>query len=258
MKIFDSHCHYNLPPLVENWQAHWQKAQEHGVEKAWMIGTNLETSQKALEIAQTDEKLSASIGISPLHYQEIKLATLEEKIARQRQNLIKLLEADQNNQIVAIGETGLDYYRLADDDQETREKQQAGFKIQLELANRYKKWLIVHARDKGGKEEQNNQAYWDVLTLVKEHYQHHQPFILHCLSGPAAYVKEAVKLGAYVGLAGNLTYPHSEHLKKLAQIAPKEKRFAETDAPYLAPQKYRGQNCEPWMIEETAQVLAQL
>lgn len=244
--IFDSHCHYNLSPLYENWPQHWQKAQKHGLEKSWVIGTNVETSRRAIEIAQTDDKLWATAGIHPHQYNQIETADLPTTLAQHSSVLSMLLKSEQ---VVGVGETGLDFYRLESNDKQARKNQVAGFKMQLQLANELDKWLIIHARDK------KEGAYWQILEILENEYQSKKPFVLHCISGPKDYVKKALELGAYIGVAGNITYPNAKHLRELVELVPQDRLLTETDAPYLAPQKYRGQTCEPWMIEATAQFL---
>lgn len=252
MNIFDTHCHYNLAPLYDDWQKHWQKAQANGVNQALIPSANLESSRRAIEIAQTDPHLYAGVAIHPTEYNHINRADLPTYIYEHAASL-SILAASK--EVVAIGETGLDYYRLKENRTQSIYNQQEAFKMHLQLANQFEKVLIIHARDNGGKKEKNNQAYWNVLDLLKKHYQFKKPFILHCVSGPEAYIKEAIKLGAYFGVGGNVTYPNSDNLRKLIKLIPQEKLLLETDAPYLPPQEFRGQTCEPWMISKTAEFL---
>ncbi len=253
--IFDTHCHYNLSPLYENWQQHWQKAQKHGVKKALIPSSSIETSRRAIEIAREDEGLYAAIGIHPNEYNHISAADLPTFIYEHAANLSILM--DKN--VIAIGETGLDYYRLKEEKRELAiNNQKAGFRMHIQLANELEKPLIVHARDKGGKKDKNNQAYWDILGIIKKDYQFKKPLILHCISGPKAYIEEAIELGALIGVGANVTYPNADELRSLVKFIPQDKLLLETDAPYLPPQEFRGQTCEPWMIEKTALYLKEM
>lgn len=283
MPLIDTHCHYNMEPLFANWRAHWQTAQTHGVEKSIVIGTDLETSQRALEIAQAEQNLYAAVGVHP-HDTEtlVNFAALESLVSQP--------------QVIAIGETGLDYFRLPTD--ETRSAiiaaQHAAFRRHIELALTHHKLLIVHVRDQETPEKPTlDNAYWDALRILSEYYpattsaaptdklseatnlsqqmyvnaqhlidlysagdQSQAPtFILHCVSGPLAYIDQAVALGAYFGIAGNVTYKNAERIREIVKKVPAQQLLLETDAPFLPPQQHRGTTCEPWMIAETAAAL---
>ncbi|MBU0576406.1 TatD family hydrolase [Patescibacteria group bacterium] len=255
--IIDTHCHYNLPPLYEHWQDHWKKAQDHGITQSIIPGTNIETSQNAVEIAQHDKNLFATVGVHPHEYNQIHPDDLSVIIAQHVAALSMLLDDDKN--VISIGETGLDYYRLKDEQREIAIfNQQAAFKMHIQLANKFKKILVIHSRDKGGDKKRDNQGYWDILKIIKNDYQHKKPLILHCISGPKEYLKEALELGAYIGIGANVTYPDANELRTLIAIVPQDRLLLETDAPYLPPQEFRGQTCEPWMIKKTAQFLRHL
>jgi TatD DNase family protein len=251
--IFDTHCHYNLSPLYENWEEHWQKAQKHGVKQALIPSSNMETSRRAIEIAREDKNLYAAIGIHPNEYDKISAADLPTYIYEHAASLAMMHD---NENVIAIGETGLDYYRLKDDERElATSNQKEAFKMHIQLANEFDKILIIHARDKGGNKDKNNQAYPDILKIVKDNYQFKKPFILHCVSGPLDYIQEMIDLGAYIGVGGNVTYPNANELREIVKLVPEDKLLLETDAPYLPTQEFRGQTCEPWMISKTAQYL---
>ena len=251
--IFDTHCHYNLSPLYEDWQEHWQKAQKHGVKKTLVPSSSIETSRRAIEIAKEDKNLYAAIGIHPNEYNHISAADLPTTIYEHAASL-SIIHDKEN--VIGIGETGLDYYRLKEEERDLATyNQKEAFKMHVQLSNDFDKILIIHARDKGGNKEKNNQAYWDILEIVKNNYQFKKPFILHCVSGPKEYIKEMIELGAYIGVGGNLTYPNANELREIIKLVPKDKLLLETDAPYLPPQEFRGQVCEPWMISKTAAYL---
>ena len=263
IKIFDTHCHYNLEPLYagktrffskkqleqvsgSGWIDHWHRAQQQGVIASLVAGTSLKSSQRAIEIAQTETNLIASVAIHP---EEIEKNT-DQELEKQITYISKLASQPK---VKAIGETGLDYYHLTADNQVTSiRRQQQLFIEHIQLANELNKPLIIHARGKNG----DNQAYFDILDLLKQNFQFRQPFVLHCVSGPTTYINEAINLGAYISFAGNVTYNNAHNIQSLITAVPHDKLMIETDAPFLAPQAYRGKICEPWMITATAKFMA--
>lgn len=264
--IFDSHVHYNLEPLWSDWQSHWHQAQAVGVTGALVVGTNLETSHRALSLADQVSQFFASVGIHPGEYTLADFSERDLLVDQQRTGLTQLLERGTSSaltnrtKLVAIGEIGLDYFRLPSDRiqaQQLQQLQQQAFRMQLQLANQAQLPVILHVRDRQIPETPvAGNAYWDVLSTVQEVYAWHRPVILHCVSGPAKYVREFLSLGAYLGVAGNVTYKSADHIRELVKLAPQDRILLETDAPYLPPQSHRGQVCEPWLVSETSQFLA--
>lgn len=248
MKIFDTHCHYNLEPLHSDWQNHWQQAQENNVVNTMVIGADFASSAMACSVAETNDNFYAAIGIHPDIYSQKWISTeaFEEDIATDLEELALI----HNTHVVrAIGEVGLDYYRLAPDDVLSKKAQQSALRAHILYAEEKNLPLILHVRDK------EESAYWDTLSLLKSHKQSDIPFILHCVSGPEKYVQEALSMGAYVSVAGNVTYKNADHIRTLVSLVPEDKLLLETDAPFLPPQQYRGKQCEPWMISLTAEYL---
>ena len=242
MLIFDTHCHYNLKPLVTNWKSHWQQAQNKGIKKTLIPGASLKSSQKAIELANQDQNLLASVAIHP-----------EEINSFQTEDFDKRTQLATQNKIAAIGETGLGYFYLKAADKQTKIKQQQElFKKHIDLANQLELPLIVHVRDK----TDSNQAYTETLDLIKDLFNwQEQSFILHCVSGSLIYIQQASKMNAFISLAGNVTYPSAGQLRKIAQHVPTDRLLVETDAPFLAPQEFRGKTNLPWMITSTVQFL---
>lgn len=247
-QLIDTHCHYNLEPFYPNWQPHWQKAQEHGVVKTVIASTSEETSRRAVEIAQTDERLFALVGVHPS-----EVTTTADTV-----NLDWLAEWLDKPGVLGIGEIGLDYYWLKPEEKIAQvEAQQKMLRAQLVIAKQHGGWVSLHIRDKQEPSEKTSgNAYWDAYQIMREFDWSQQPFILHCASGSLEYVQAMLALGAYVGFDGNVTYPKADHLRAIWNLVPAHKRVLETDAPYLAPQPSRGKPCEPWMISQTADFLA--
>lgn len=246
-RIVDTHCHYNLEPLYPEWQRHWHEAQAHGVVRSIIPGTEIETCRRAVEIAEQDENLQALVGIHPGSVAESE-RTLESTITE----LEALLQSEK---VVGIGEIGLDYFRISPDDQAERSRQREWLTAQVELAKKYHAPVALHVRDRQVPEEPTEgNAYWDTWQIVNE-LDYADELVLHCVSGPLAYVQKMIEKGAFVSFAANVTYPNAHGIRELLKITPPDKILCETDAPFLPPQEFRGQVCEPWMIQKTAEFL---
>lgn len=267
MKFFDTHCHYNLEPIYSgdpfvfkikedsellkmNWRDHWQKAQQHGITKSMVVGPGVKSSQKAVEIAEAEENLFASVGIHPER---------ANKIIEVKEEVAKITELAKSKKVIAIGEVGLDYFYLdaesADELEIIKNRQKELFIEQIKLANELKLTLILHVRDRG------DQAYLETLSILKEYWNFKKPVIFHCVSGPLSYIEKALELPhSYFGFDGNITFKKADDIKeifKLVQKTDPKRILLETDFPYLAPVPYRGQICEPYMIVTTAEYIAQ-
>lgn len=236
--IIDTHAHYNLDPFFPTWKTYWDEAQKAGVTKSIVVGTDDETNQRAVEIAQNETNLYAAIGIHPEYVTDHSDGILQ---------ITKVESLLMNKKVVAIGECGLDYFRLPQT--QNAEKiislQKELFIAQIELSKKYNLPLIIHCRD----------AYEDMIALL----QIHKPnFVLHCMSGNLQYLQLALDLGGYISFAGNVTYPKALALQELAQHTPHNRMLIETDAPYLSPQTHRGEICRPAYIADTSTYLAEL
>lgn len=283
-KIIDTHCHYNMEPILGDVAEHWQKSQEMGVEKSIIVGARLEDSKLAIKIASEYDGLFASIGLHPENFDEaIKNILRGDKYSQlEIDNYLNKTLSDffefankilsektmgsENNKLVAIGEIGLDYYRLKTKGLKRNlvvELQKNAFIQMLEFAFNNNLVAIIHVRDLAERIEEN--AYYNVLEILKTVIPNLDKkitpkFVLHCASGPVEYIKEALSLGGYVGFAGNITYHNSQNLREILQIVPKDKILIETDAPFLIPESQKNkeitdQYCEPYMIKYTAEYL---
>ncbi|MDA1079561.1 MAG: TatD family hydrolase [bacterium] len=239
--IVDTHCHYNLEPLLSSWETHWENAKSAGVIASVVVGTNLDTSKKAIELAGKNPHFAATVGFHPNYF----------KLEEQLDEISQLEALASAEKVVAIGEIGLDYFRLSDSpaDEVVKEVQKQALRAQLAIAAKYSLPTCIHVRDKGAV------AYFELLEILSSVKQESAPCILHCVSGPSEYIQKAVQLGVYIGVAGNSTYPKSDTIRSAIALAPIDKILLETDAPYLPPQSHRGQTCEPWMMSETADSL---
>lgn len=248
--VVDTHCHFNLDPLHENWQSHLSTARTRNVNFWWIPGTNLDTSEKAITIASKEAQCTPFIGIHPT---EVAVSVLDAHISVKRLEHLRQVAESQGVEIGGIGEIGLDYFRLDEDDHVSRSDQRLWLRLQLELALRWGVSVILHVRDRFLPEEpEANNAYWDVAKIIED-VGAPAEWTLHCVSGPQAYVRRMVELGAYCGFDGNITYPNAHEIRALWRMVPPDRRLLETDAPFLPPVPHRGQVCEPWMISLTAE-----
>lgn len=274
--IIDTHCHYNSEPLLSEIETHWKNSLSHGVVGGICIGTDINNSNIALQLAQKFSNMFATIAIHPEEYTEQINSILvgdsftEETIqnilnthTKEFEGLLDFALAKDNKKIVGIGEIGLDYYRLKVKGIKrnlVEHAQKQIFQNQLELAFQHTLPVILHVRDQADRTESN--AYYDTFNIVSKitsQYQKEQrpipAIILHCASGPKDYIQNFIDLGAYIGFAGNVTYANAPELRQILEMTPKDKILLETDAPYLAPNEKKGQVCEPYFITETAKFL---
>jgi TatD DNase family protein len=231
MPIFDSHTHLNHPDFAGREDELWREAQEAGVTAAVVIGYDLESSRKALEIAERHPGLYASVGVSPHDYAKAPEGYLQE-----------LETLAQHPRVVAIGEAGLEYYYPAS----PKEFQREHFVRQIELANRLRKTLVVHLRD----------ADEDFLQIMQAAQPHRM--ILHCFTASIPLMEQAVRNGHYISFSGIVTFKSAQNVQEAAAQVPPERLLIETDAPYLAPVPHRGKPCRPGMIVDTARFVAGL
>ena len=223
--MIDTHAH--LDACADRPSALIRRARAAGVDRIITVGTGIESCRTALELAQLHEEVYAALGIDPHQAGEPEAGRVDE--------LRELLEHDK---VVAVGETGLDYFR----DLAPRDRQRRLFEAQLELATERGKPVVIHTRD-----ADSDTA--DVLAGFEG------TVVMHCFSSPGL-LKTVVERGYYVSFAGNVTYPKANDLRAAAAQVPSERILAETDSPYLAPQARRGRPNEPANVALTVAQLA--
>jgi TatD DNase family protein len=222
--VIDSHTH--LASCAEPDGALVAAARAAGVKRIVTVGSDPASCAQALAAAEEFDGVYAAIGCHPNNAELLDEAQLRREAAHPR--------------CVAIGETGLDYYR----DRSPRAAQRRAFEFQIELAKELDKALVIHTRD----------ASHDTLALLHERAEGAR-VVLHCFSMPE-HLAECVDAGWWLSFAGNVTYPKNVALATAAAIAPAERLLVETDAPYLAPQSRRGRPNEPAAVVETATFVA--
>ncbi|WP_213806372.1 TatD family hydrolase [Granulicella sp. dw_53] len=251
MALIDSHAHLDF--YTEDLEAVLARARAAGVQTilAIGIGHGPETMHQALDIAAQHPNIYASVGIHP---EEAHQATPE--------NLSKLATLADSPKCIAIGEIGLDYYHA---ENHLPPIQQAAFIAQMKIAASARKPILIHCRTSELATPQakakfgSADAWEDLLALIAEHWTPHAlGGIMHCFSGTPDQAARSIAAGFHLSFAGNLTYPKSTDIREAATQAPANRILVETDAPFLAPIPFRGQQNEPALVAHTAAALATL
>lgn len=227
---FDTHCHLNSEQLYENRDEFIKHALDNQVEMMVVVGYDLESSKKAVEIAKEHSFIYAAVGIGP-----------NDCLNTTTQDLQIIDEYLNEPKVVALGEIGLDYYW----DDVPSDKQKEIFQLQVDLAKKHQKPIIIHCRD----------AYEDTYEVLK---RNGHPGIMHCYSGSVEMAKRFIDLGFYISLAGPVTFKNARVPKDVAEKIGLEHLLIETDCPYLTPQPYRGSLNEPANVVYIAQEIAKL
>jgi TatD DNase family protein len=234
--LFDSHCHLNFPDLESNLAGVLEMAKESGVREIVCVGTTVEDSERAVEIAKKNEGIYASVGVHPHETIKVDWDKFE--------SLLK------DPEVVAIGECGLDYSRIPSQGrQEEISRQRELFEKQIDLASQYNLPLIIHARD----------CYEDMIHDFGQKLANLRG-VFHCFSGTMSYAQFVLdKLpGFYLSYAGNITFKNAQNIRDLAKITPLPRLMVETDAPFLSPEPRRGLGNVPANVKIVAQRLAEI
>ncbi|HOQ89164.1 MAG TPA: TatD family hydrolase [Candidatus Hydrogenedentes bacterium] len=232
LKPVDSHCHLQDPKFDADRAQVMERASDV-LSAVVVVGDTLETSVQAVALTQ-HPKVWAVIGMHPYNASRVDRGTLD---------TIRDM-ARESARVVAIGETGLDYYN----EFSPRSDQRKAFEMQARLAAELRLPLVVH----------NRQADADTLALLREFHEELSGIIMHCFESGPGEADAFAELGCCISFAGNLTYPRAGNLRDAARRVPDNLLLVETDAPYLAPQSVRGRRCEPALVTLTVAALAEL
>jgi TatD DNase family protein len=257
----DTHAHVNINAFSEDWEEVIQRTRAEGVAHI-NVGTQYDTSTRAVEIAeQYEDGVYAIIGLHPIHtsasfHDEQELGEDSKGFTSRGEvfDVSVYRELAKRPKVVGIGECGFDYYRLRAD---TREKQEAAFIAQIELANECNLPLMIHTRDAKGNEASAssvNNVYDDTYAVLKQHAK--VPGNIHFYAGTWEQAKRFFDIGFTVSFTGVITFAESYH--EVVQNAPLDMIHAETDCPYVAPKPYRGQRNEPLHVREVYKKIAEL
>lgn len=243
--FFDTHAHLDYPDFAADFAPVLERAQSAGITQLISIGTDLESSRRAIKLAEQHSCIYAVAGWHPSHAHE---APDDIRPA--------LRELAKHPKVVALGETGLDYYRLPstqgqgtpEDDQRYQAKQAVVFQQQLEVAAETGLNCVIHQR---------GDCFEDTLALLR-------PFaarvrgVFHCFASDAAAMQRVLDLGSLVSFTGIVTFKNGQNVRDTVAATPLGKFMLETDCPYLAPVPYRGKRCEPAYVKEIADTVAQV
>lgn len=235
MKLVDTHCHLDFPDYKKDLDEVIARAVETGLERMIVPGTNMESSIKAVEVAEKYPQVFAAVGVHPHEADKVTPEEIEE--------IEKL--ALSKEKIVAVGEIGLDYYRNFS----SHENQKKLFTSLVEFAREHDFPVIVHSRE----------AEEDVLKILKSKREFNfLRGVLHCFSGDKDFLKEVLAMNFYVSFAGNITFPKANSLRELIKDIPIERLLLETDSPYITPQEYRGKRNEPSYVKYLLDVYSKI
>ncbi len=231
--LIDTHCHLDFADFAEERDAIVARAHELGVKQMVTISTKVRKLDGLIALTERYPSVFCSVGTHP--------NSADQELDIQTEDLVRL--ANQHEKIVAIGEAGLDYFY----DTVKPEDQKTGFLRHIAAARETQLPLVIHSRS----------ADEDMAAILTEETGKGAfPFILHCFSAGPALARTGVELGGYISFSGILTFPKSEELRDIAKTIPHERLLVETDAPYLAPKRWRGKRNEPSYVVNTAEVLA--
>jgi len=230
--LVDSHCHLDFPDFAAELDEIVERAAAAGIARIVSISTRVRRFDKLLAIVEQFPNVYCSIGTHPHYAHEEPDVMVEELVERAR-----------HPKVVAIGEAGLDYHY----DFSPRDAQEIGFRRHIAAARATALPLVVHARE----------ADADIARILAEETGKGAfPAVLHCFTGSRELALRAIDLGFYIGFTGILTFKKSDELRAIAAELPADRILVETDAPYLAPGKFRGKRNEPSYVTETAKTLA--
>jgi TatD DNase family protein len=230
--FIDSHCHINFPELAENLAEVLENMRRNEVSDALCVGVSLEKLPQILAIADQHAHIFASVGVHPDH--ELDAEPTQEQ----------LVALAQHPKVVAIGETGLDYFRLKGDLEWQRDR----FRTHIRAARDCGKPLIIHTRE----------AAADTLRIMKEEGAEQVGGVMHCFTETLETAQAAMALGFHISFSGIVTFKSAAALKEVAREIPLERMLIETDSPYLAPVPFRGKLNQPAYVKHVAEEIARL
>jgi TatD DNase family protein len=228
----DSHCHLNFPELRSNLAEILSNMQNNNVSHALCVSVELDKFPEIIELVKNHNHLYASIGVHP-DYENITEPSVEE-----------IIDLAKHPKVVAIGETGLDYYRLKGD----LKWQKKRFINHIHAANQTKLPLIIHSRD----------AREDTINILKSEKKDATNGVLHCFTETYEMAKKAIDMDFYISFSGIVTFKNALDLKETAKKIPLDRMLIETDSPYLSPVPFRGKINDPSKVIYVAEEIANL
>lgn len=230
--LVDSHCHLDFPDFAERMPEILAAMRANDVGAAACIGVNLEDLSRVLALAEAHDHLYATVGVHP-EYTDAEEPTVE-----------RLVELADHPKVIAIGETGLDYYWQKDKPEWQRER----FRVHIRAARQVGKPLVIHTRESAE----------DTVRLMAEEGASAVGGVMHCFTESWTVAQQALDLGFYISLSGIVTFKNAALVKEVAQKVPLDRLLVETDSPYLAPVPYRGKQNQPAYVRHVAEEVARL
>ncbi|BCK87594.1 putative metal-dependent hydrolase YcfH [Sideroxyarcus emersonii] len=230
--FIDSHCHLNFPDLAGQLESIFANMRDNQVSHALCVSVDLPSFPQVLELAHSHDNLYASVGVHPDYELEVEPTQAE------------LVRLAQHPKVVAIGETGLDYYRLTGNLEWQRER----FRTHIRAARECGKPLIIHTRS----------AAQDTLRIMAEENAGSVGGVMHCFTENLEVANAAIDLGFFISFSGILTFKNATIIKGVAQSIPLDRMLIETDSPYLAPTPHRGKTNQPAYVKHVAEEIARL
>ena len=232
--LVDSHCHLEYKGLVEDQAEVLARARAAGVGAFLNISTRQSEWDQVVATAAREPDVFASVGIHP-----------HEADAHQDLGRAVLLEATRHPKVIAIGETGLDYYY----DKSDREAQKSLFRMHIDVARETQLPLVIHTRD----------AEADTHAILAEEMRKGAfPALIHCFTASAEFGAKMLDLGLTISISGIVTFKNAKELQQISKEIPQDRLLVETDSPFLAPVPHRGKPCEPAFVSDTARFIAGL
>jgi TatD DNase family protein len=234
MELIDTHCHLTFEQLADDIEAVLARSVHEDVTSWITVGTDPQQNSKAVELAYKFRNMYAAIGIHPHEARDVNAETLTE-----------LKELAQDEKVVALGETGLDFhYNFS-----SQSDQKRAFAAQLKIAKELNLPVIIHCRE----------AFDETIEILDEYSRGIRGVVFHCFSGSAEQAKIILDYGFYVSFTGVVTFKNAELIRNAAKIIPVDKLMLETDCPYMSPEPMRKQKInEPALMIHTARYLAEL
>lgn len=230
--FIDSHCHINFPELADNLDGILANMRANQVSTALCVSVDLEKFPQILSMAEQHDNIYASVGVHPDY-------ELEDEPTQSQ-----LVRLAHHPKVVAIGETGLDYFRLQGD----LEWQRTRFRTHIRAAVECNKPLIIHTRS----------ASSDTLRLMQEEGAHRAGGVMHCFTESLEVALAAIEMNFYISFSGIVTFKKALEIKEVASRIPLERMLIETDSPYLAPVPFRGKLNQPSYVKHVAEEIAKL
>jgi TatD DNase family protein len=231
--FIDSHCHLDFPELQADQNNVLNLMRENAVTHALTISTTLKTFAAVRAVAEANANIWCSVGVHP-----------DEQVDDHEPTVDELLGLAAHPKVVAIGETGLDYFRLT----EPLDWQRERFRIHIRAARACVKPLVVHTRN----------AHADTLRLMREENAIEAGGVMHCFTETQAVADAAMEMNFYISFSGIVTFKSAKELKEVAKHVPLNRMLIETDSPYLAPMPYRGKMNQPGYVKHVAEHIAEL